>query len=57
MKGKRLTKEADKPSRSRIYYVLIGLLSLAIVVSVVNMLLTLRIAASLGVSLGALLGQ
>ena len=49
--------KSNKPSRSRIDYVLIGLLGLAIVVSVVNILLTLRIAASLGISLGILLGQ
>ena len=53
---KEKTKETGKPSTSRIDYVLIGLLGLAVLVSLLNILLTLRIAASLGVSLSALLG-
>lgn len=51
MKGKGLTKETDKPSRSRIDYVLIRLLGLAIVVSLLNILFALRIAACLGMLL------
>ena len=49
--------KSGKPSRNRIFYVLIGLLSLAIVTSVVNIIVILRVAASFGISLGRLLGQ
>jgi len=50
-------KETGKPSRSRIDYVLIGLLGVALLVGLLNILVTPRIAASLGISLGMLLGQ
>ena len=57
IEGIRGMAKTDKPHRSLIGYVLIGLLSLAIVVSIVNIILTLQVAASLGIDLGTLLGQ